>query len=136
VRLDGFTDVSTVLSAGIYVLAWRGAVVYVGQSKSMYVRIYSHRKMYADSRKGKKAEYPVWLSPKVKGMLFDEVHVRQCALEELDSLERELIARYRPRYNQVHKPAESVATEVALVINGHVLKLSARVKPEMVMRRP
>lgn len=97
-RLDGFTDVSTILAAGVYALVYNGEVVYVGKSKSMLGRVYTHAKMWRDKRGGK---VPSWLP--VKGVLFNAIHIRPCRVEDLDRIEREMIELYKPKYNVVGK---------------------------------
>jgi excinuclease UvrABC nuclease subunit len=89
----GFVDGTALIHCGVYILAWRGEVVYVGQSKKLSARInthvYSrgkHRQQRLDGRI-------------VKGVVFDQVWFRACAAHELDDLELELIQRYKPRYN-------------------------------------
>lgn len=96
-RVDGFEDVSLMLRPGVYLLLYRGAVVYVGKSKSMLGRIYAHKNLWAE---GRKKAAPAWLP--IKGVLFDQILIRPCALEDLDALEQEMIARYKPRLNTQH----------------------------------
>lgn len=123
--IEGFTDVSDLLGSGIYILSHRGQVVYVGQSKSLYARIYAHRRMQQQKAKGKNAEFPSWLPQRVKGMLFDSVQIRRVPIELLDSLERELISRFKPKHNIQHRGAEAIGT-ISLVINGHQLKVEEK----------
>ena len=42
-QLEGFTDVSTLLRAGVYALCKRGVVIYVGKSKSLYAPDWSSK---------------------------------------------------------------------------------------------
>lgn len=133
-EIEGFTDVSAVLRSGVYILLHHRAIVYIGKSKSMYSRIYNHRNLWVQSRRGKNSEYPSWLPQSVKGMLFDGVLIRPCPIEALDALEKELIQRYRPKYNIVYKTRERVATEVALNIRGVVLTISAHTKEQFERR--
>lgn len=95
-QLDGFIDYSEILRAGVYALCWQGEVVYIGQSKQVFARIYTHRSRYNKDRKV--AFVPDWLP--VKGVRFDQVFIRPCRIEELDELEKEMIARYRPKHNR------------------------------------
>lgn len=97
--LDGFTDVTGLLRSGVYALLWRGTVVYVGQSKRLLERLYTHRQ--ATARK-----LPSWHS--VRRVQFDEMQFCPCAPDRLDELEREMINRYRPRHNIHHKPPAGV----------------------------
>lgn len=86
--------------AGVYALTWRNRVVYVGQTKCLAERLYRHRSNMNSSRK----RYP-W-EPRSNKMTFDGAHIRPCMIEDLDRLEREMIARYHPRYNIHHKPPQ------------------------------
>lgn len=131
-RLEGFSDISEVLRSGVYVLGWKGTVVYVGQSKSMYARIYAHRNLWNNARRGK-AE-PTWLPSSVKGMLFDEVYIRPCPLEGLNELERRLIELYKPKYNIVHKTKTRTASPLTLRIGGIPITMNAHVPPRMERR--
>ena len=49
--------------------------------------------------------------------MFDGVWFKQCSIGELDELERSLIAKYRPRYNDIGWKPEK--RRLDLVINGH-----------------
>ena len=108
-RLEGFVDVGEILCSGVYALVHRRQVVYVGKSKNMLTRIYSHRHVYGD-RRGKRKQFPSWYP--IKGILFDRVWVRPCPLDQMDSLEREMIARYRPRYNILLVPPRPLPVAV------------------------
>lgn len=99
-QVEGFTDASALLQAGVYLLAWQGTVVYVGKSQMMLGRIYSHRVAWGrKSRLRKTALIPP------KGILFDQVLYRRCPLHAVDALEAALIAQYHPRYNTQLKAA-------------------------------
>lgn len=95
--LEGFINVSAILRCGIYALVRDGAVVYVGQSKKMLARVSAHK-----SNWGRKAT-PTWMPASLRGVLFDEVHVLPCRVEDLDRIERALIDLYKPKYNIQHK---------------------------------
>lgn len=125
-RLEGFADVSVLLRAGVYVLAYRGQIVYVGKSKSLYARIYAHRSAWSRSRQGK----PLPRFVPVKGILFDEVHIQSCSLEALDAKERELIAKYNPKHNVHHRPK----VPVSIVVRGVAMAFN-QPKPEPGLRR-
>lgn len=90
---DGMYDVSEILECGVYILLRRSVVVYVGQSRSMVRRIYTHM-----SHVGQKH----WLKSQ-RGFVFDEIWVKPCSIEELDTLERAMITKYQPLYNTHHK---------------------------------
>lgn len=95
---EGFCDVSVLSRGVVYLLLWKGEVVYVGQSQKGYSRIASH--YHAKARKlvklGKKT---------IKGPVFDQVLVKQVSLSDLDRVETELIEKYLPLYNVLKKPA-------------------------------
>lgn len=118
--LEGFADVSETLRCGVYALVYQGVVVYVGQSKCMLTRIYSHR----NARRSK--DLPKWFP--IKGIQFDEIHVRPCHPDRIDALERELINLYKPRHNTqlkttlpIGKPFNIVVGEITIPVNagGH-----------------
>ena len=96
-QLEGFIHVPEILQSGVYALIWRREVVYVGKSKTMLVRIYSHRNAWADKRQGAKRNLPSWFP--IQGVMFDSVAIRPVPLDRLDEVEREMIAKYRPRFN-------------------------------------
>lgn len=93
--LAGAFDVTAILRQGVYLLSRDGAVVYVGQSKCMLVRIYTHRQL---ARK----KVPHWLP--IRGVVFDTVEVIPCHPDRIDDLERGLIALHTPIYNRAHNP--------------------------------
>lgn len=129
-QLADFFNASEILRSGVYILVHRGVVIYVGKSKCMLARIYTHRNVWASKRRGK-AEVPWWLP--IPGIHFDEIHVRPAALHLLDELEREMIELYKPKFNKKLKTDAKARAEVPMVINGITLRLNA--KPEPFERR-
>lgn len=127
--LEGFTDVSLLLRAGVYALCKRGVVIYVGKSKSLYSRIYTHKHFANRGAKGRKI--PDWLP--VKGIQFDEVFIRPCVLEDLDKLEYEMVNLYKPRYNQSLKN-NLKAPLTTIFVAGVQLNLSAPPRPQVERR--
>ena len=102
-KLDGFLNVGKMLESGVYALVWRREVVYVGKSKVMLTRIYSHRNAWGDKRQRKsRRSLPSWFP--TAGILFDDVWVMPTPVHRLDEVEREMIARFRPRFNQLLVP--------------------------------
>jgi len=135
-HLEGFKPIGEILQAGVYALIWGGKVVYIGKSRRMLVRIYTHRNNWGKNHK--KWTGLNWT--KVKGILFDDVHIMPCRLEVLDQLEEEMIKLYRPKYNvHLKGPTEPVmVTEpFALQIGGVSLTLGAKPKsePTLIERR-
>lgn len=131
-NLDGFTDISDSLRCGVYALASRGVVIYVGKSKKMLGRINSHRSAWADKRRGKAES---WIADRlgIPGLLFDQVWVRPCRPDQLDALEEQMINLYKPRYNVQLKTSQKVAVPHRLLINGISIPLCS--KPEPFERR-
>lgn len=123
-NLLGFQDASVILGGGVYALCYRGTVVYIGQSKACIQRIATHR-----AQRGRKTM--PWLP--VKGITFDEIHILPCKPEDRDRIEREMIIRYRPKHNIVHKPSRPVPhSPLTIEINGRPFVFSP---PEPIERR-
>lgn len=125
-QLDGFLDISPLLRAGVYALCKRGVVIYVGKSKSLYARVYTHKHFANRGAKGRTV--PPWLP--VKGIQFDELFIRPCALEDLDALEAAMINLYKPRYNQSLKNNLKVGP-LSLTINGVSIQTSGSPRPQI-----
>ena len=130
--LEGFTDVTPLLRAGVYALARRGTVIYIGKSKSLYARIYAHRNLANRAQRGYKV--PTWFPASLKGIVFDEVHIRPCRLEDLDSLEAQLINLFKPKFNLAVKNQTPVRLPHALTIAGIVLQPNAAPRPQITRR--
>lgn len=125
-KFERFFDITPSLQAGVYILCWRGAVVYVGKSKKLYARIYSHRTNWAASRR---KALPAWAP--IKAIRFDEVHIRPCMLEQLDELEREYITKYRPRHNvYLQGRQEAAQAPISVTIGGVSVLLNAITQPK------
>ncbi len=119
-KLEGFTDASAILRSGVYVLCAKGVVVYVGKSKAMIGRINAHRMKYIDKRKGRSGAD--WIP--IPGLFCDEIHVRPVPLHLLDSVEAEMINRFKPKYNIQLKTSAKVLAPISLVIGGKTLQLN------------
>lgn len=130
-QLEAFVDVSTILRAGVYALCAKGKVLYVGKSRAMLGRIYTHRNLWLSKRKGRKI--PEWLTP-VKGIHFDEVHIRPCMLEDLDTLECQMIDKYKPKLNELLKTQEKITAPISVVINGVALTLNETIGASVIRR--
>jgi hypothetical protein len=115
--LEGFVNVSAMLRPGVYALVKDGVVVYVGQSKKPLSRVEAHRSLWGR----KKA--PGWLP--IRGILFDEVHVMPCRVEQLDEVERALIDLYKPKFNVKLKSPLPVTTEFAITVGDCVIAMNA-----------
>lgn len=110
---DGFIDVSVVRLAGIYLLLYKGVVVYVGQSRQVYTRVYQHLMARGKLRKTVYTKNP---KPKLKvGFAFDQVLVRACTISELDDMEKELIRKYRPKHNIQHNAPPPIPLDQLMI---------------------
>lgn len=121
VELEGFLEISPVLKAGVYALVAKGVVIYIGKSKTLYSRIYTHRQNWSRARSGKLP--PAWMT--VRGFLFDQVFIRPCHVDRLDELEAEMINKYKPRYNVNLKTPGRPTAPFEIKVNGRVLILNA-----------
>ena len=110
--LEGFIEVTPILRAGVYALVREGAVVYVGQSKKPLQRISAHK-----SNWGRKA-MPVWMPASLRGVLFDQVFVLPCRVEDLDRIEAAMIDLYKPKYNIALKAPTPTTTPFTLTVGS------------------
>lgn len=129
-EVEGFIDVSAILRSGVYALVHRGVVVYVGKSKVMLGRLYAHRTAW-----GSKSKKRVGYKP-ISGILFDEVWIKPCATDEIDSLEYEMINRYKPRYNaQLKNGLPAAALDLAQLLAPLLGERPPAPDPQIVTRR-
>lgn len=98
-------------------------MVYIGKSKKLYARIYAHK--YHASKRTDRFMYGKY---GIKRITFDEVHIHPCAIEELDKLERKLIAKYHPRDNDLLVPASGVIAPITIRTKGYSFTINAPVK--------
>ena len=131
-RLDGFSEVSEILRSGIYVLVAKGVPIYVGKSKAMIARIGAHRRAWIDKRKGQAWTTEVLGIP---GLKFDEIHIRPVPLHLLDQVEREMIDRYKPRYNTQLKTSAKITAPISITVSGIALAMNVRSERVVVERR-
>jgi hypothetical protein len=92
--LEGFVDVSVILRPAVYALVRNGVVVYIGQaSKAAIARVEAHRSNWGRKR------VPAWMPVSLRGVLFDQIFVFPCKVDDLDAVEVAMINLYKPRYN-------------------------------------
>jgi hypothetical protein len=96
-KFVNFRDVLT--PVGVYILLLQGTVVYVGKSKNVFARLSKHWTNMVRYRKGLPM-YGGHESRKV--ILFDDVEVKFCAVDELDREEIGLIQKHLPQHNNHH----------------------------------
>ncbi len=113
-EIEGFCGVGEILRSGVYALVHRGVIVYIGKSKSMLGRVCDHRRLWGKSR-------PDWLT--IRGVLFDDILIRPCPVDQLDELEFEMINLYKPRLNKNLKSPRASDRPSKLIVNGRVLNL-------------
>ncbi len=109
--LEGFVEVTAILRAGVYALVRDGVVVYVGKGKRMLPRVEAHRGNW-----GRKA-VPAWMPVSLRGVLFDQVFVLPCRVEDLDRIERGMIDLYKPRYNIALKAPTPATTALTITLS-------------------
>lgn len=126
--MEGFVEITQVLREGVYILMHHDKVVYVGKAKVMLGRLYQHR-----VRWGTKSRTRVSGVIPPKGILFDRILIRPCALDEVDRLEAELIAAHRPRYNTQLKPAATPADLSSIV--ARIVAASPKAEPRPLINR-
>lgn len=119
--LEGFIEVTPILRCGVYALLREGVVVYVGQGKKMLARVQAHK-----SNWGRKST-PAWMPASLRGVLFDQVFVLPCRVEDLDELERTMIDLYKPKLNiKLKAPTPITRVEITLNHNGLAIPLNHR----------
>ncbi len=128
--LEGFVNTSVMLKPGVYALVREGVVVYVGQSKKPLSRIEAHRSLWG---RRQRSPAPGWLP--IKAILFDEVHVLPCRIEDLDIVERAMIDLYKPKYNLKLKSPHPTATEFNINVGGFTIPFNAPPAHPPIFRR-
>lgn len=86
VGLDGFTDASEILRAGVYLLLHRGRVVFVGKSSKPMLPI------IATLRSKDRPRF-------LQRIDFDQVLIRWIHPDRLNETYYSLIAEYQPKHN-------------------------------------
>lgn len=89
-----FLEVPKLFGPGVYALLRNGEVCYIGKALCLIQRVYAHWNMMCRIKSGK----PV---PKTgaKALIFNGLKVMPCDASDLSRLEKEMIARYRPKLN-------------------------------------
>ena len=119
--LEGFVEVTPILRAGVYALVRDGVVVYVGQGKKMVARVEAHR-----SNWGRKS-VPAWMPVSLRGVLFDQVFVFPCRVEDLDQIEAAMIDLYKPKFNiKLKAPTPLTAQQIHIHIGTTDIPLNFR----------
>lgn len=119
--IEGFADVSEILRTGVYILIHKGVVIYVGKSKTMLNRIYTHRHMWGAKKRNM---VPEWMP--VKGILFDQIFVKACSPDVLDQFEEEMINLYKPKFNIKLKTAGVTNRPFSIVVRGIAINFNVK----------
>lgn len=120
----GFIEIGQALKAGIYLLTYKGEVVYVGQSRDLLRRLYEHRLNYLRFKSGKKG-HPY---SQAKAVLFDGIQILPCNPFELDRLERQYIALHQPKHNKKLK-GKVANGPFEISVNGQKIVVGAPEEP-------
>jgi excinuclease UvrABC nuclease subunit len=130
--LEGFASVGDALRSGVYALCAKGVVIYVGKSRSMIARINAHRRAWIDKKKGQ-----AWLTESlgIPGLQFDEIHIRPCPLHQLDALEREMIDKYKPRYNTQLVTSGKIKAPIQITVGGVTVAMNVQRQSAVVVER-
>jgi len=107
VEIEGFVDITVIRRCGVYLMLWKGEVVYVGQSIKLHSRVSNH--IHGQSKR------QVKLSGRtIRGAVFDRILVMPCALADLDRVEKELIEKYQPKHNIKHNPKPTMSLDMLI----------------------
>lgn len=132
--LEGFKDVSEVLQCGVYALAFRGQVVYIGKAKCMLVRAYTHRNLQRSGKKRRPNAKTADFLP-VKGIQYDQLFVLPCHVDKIDELEAAMIDLYKPKLNTLLKTKNKITAPLTLTINGVSITLNNQAREDEPIRR-
>lgn len=119
-HLPGFDDLSILLRPAVYALYYKGELVYIGQSKQLLTRLYQHKNNYLRSRRDK----PVQPHTSAKAIHFDAVKAIPVERGLLDRVERELIDKFKPRYNVQHSGRTKTKEPLRLEYKGVPLTIN------------
>lgn len=122
--------------SGVYMLVWRGRVVYVGQSTNVLSRVSTHRNNYERALKGKPTYASRWMGS-TRVIRFDKAFVKFCEVRELDRLELELIAKHKPEFNVQLRERRAVVIDLgALGFDGDKYREPALRRPFVPTKHP
>jgi excinuclease UvrABC nuclease subunit len=111
---SGWINVSEVLESGVYMLVYRGSVVYVGKAKMMLSRLAFH--LDQKGKPGARRAFNTTTGKRyVSHIPFDDVWLKPMPIGEMGAEEIAMIKKYQPRYNMKHNM--DTKTEAAKVQN-------------------
>jgi hypothetical protein len=100
-----FESISQIFGSGVYALTLNGNIVYIGKAKILIQRLYAHWNTLCRMKSGKE------LPERVNPIMFTGAKVIFCPPHDLDRLERQMIAKYRPSKNTRLVPSGKVTLE-------------------------
>jgi hypothetical protein len=108
-EIEGFVELPRADTPfGVLCLLWKGEVVYVGKSKSVYDRLALITVRQKDTR-----VLPTYVGSSRATMAppirYDQAFVRFCAVEDLVRLEVKYQEKYRPRLNAAIPAAPKIS---------------------------
>jgi GIY-YIG catalytic domain len=110
---DGFVRLPSVDNHNaIYCLVWKGEVVFVGRSKSVYWRFAHHRNDLVRKDGAKNSRFYFTAGSYRKEVPFDDIWILFCEPEDLVRLELKYIDLFRPRYNPVLTPLPNLKVDI------------------------
>lgn len=92
---SGFLSCPSLTCPGVYALLRGDEVIYIGKAKVLLQRLYAHWNMADRIRRGKMVSDRT----NIKHIVFTGFKVYPCLYSDLDRVEKQMIAKYRPRYN-------------------------------------
>jgi len=96
-----FINMGELLESGVYMLVYKGSVVYVGKAKKFLTRLAFH--LDQKTKPGAKRAFNTDLGKRyVSHIPFDDVWIRPLPIGEMDAVEVAMIKKYEPRYNVRH----------------------------------
>ena len=120
-ELEGFREITELLHCAVYALVSRREVVYIGKTKQPWQRLYAHV-----TARGRSYRPQVGARQVKKGIKFDQLFIHPCMLAELDLLELDMIAKYRPKHNVLgmpHVPSAEMDKIIADILAAQALVL-------------
>jgi hypothetical protein len=92
----GFKNISYGRHPGVYVLCYKGKVIYVGKTVNAFTRVGQHD----------------------KSIRFDQIFFIRCRLDELNDKEREYIHTLKPEANREYKTPEKALSSSTFKTSG------------------
>lgn len=118
----GYESVGIGLKASVYLLVYKGQVMYVGQSAKPLARFYSH----LHTKKAIKTVFGNRMGYKIP---FDDIWIKNCFTIDLDAEEKRLIQKYRPKYNIEHNDDPKTRIDFKELVRSMVPQINIHCHP-------